>query len=211
MAQLHNTTKLFYGKWTRKVVVIAERAGWVNVFKQPEYRVGSLAKYYSVPEFAQVKEVAEFAETFSKSTIQLRGENSRVSIFFNDPQIKDQIVAKFTDRVKEIHEPLSEDVLNVLTTPGRKRVVKKALFKRKFQFKVELKPGASVNEREMVIKWQQTNTKNTSAGDALRLWGNKLNWYSSPAYFYIDNEKTLSMFLLILGNAVKYIEEAVVI
>ena len=65
MTQLHNTTKLFYGKWTRKIVVITDYAGWVNLFVKP-CNSGIMKKYYSDPGFNQVKEVAAFAATFQK-------------------------------------------------------------------------------------------------------------------------------------------------
>ena len=197
------TSRLFYNKWPYKIRVNVGKAAW---FKQVE----KWPQLYESSVYNDLQDVVRRIKPFDSTKYQTRGESDRLSVFCMDREFLDEFVKEFERIIIDIHEPGSDTEQDILLNSPRKPQIRNNLFKGKYQFKVYLKTNTSVADRETINKWANSAPGTVFVAGATKHWFTGSYWCPGQPFIYVDNEKTLSMALLVLGRNTRCISEAVI-
>ncbi len=204
------TKKLFFGKFVNKVAVQTSLAGYFRGNKLDKIKLdinivsrritdklqsvqigGSWSKKYAKIEDVQIAlEIVGILESLTDYT--LRVEGCTLSIYSNDDVIK-----KVTN-IKNIHieetSQAADDKIKefLLTTP-------KAIIRKEYTHKYKVTVNALWDSADSFTTWADKLPKIKTTG----------NTYKFGGYFYVADEKTLSLCHIFLSDKVRKVEKLV--
>jgi hypothetical protein len=204
------TKKLFFGKFVNKVAVQTSLAGYFRGNKLDKIKLdinivsrritdklqsvqigGSWSKKYAKIEDVQIAlEIVGILESLTDYT--LRVEGCTLSIYSNDDVIK-----KVTN-IKNIHieetSQAADDKIKefLLTTP-------KAIIRKEYTHKYKVTVNALWDSADSFTTWADKLPKIKTTGNSYKFGG----------YFYVADEKTLSLCHIFLSDKVRKVEKLV--
>jgi hypothetical protein len=204
------TKKLFFGKFVNKVAVQTPLSGYFRgnklestkldigivsrriTDKQQSVQIGGSwsKKYASIDDVRIAREIVTVLESLDDYTVRVEGWS--LSIYANDDVIK-----KVTN-IKNIHieetSQAADDKLKEFLLSSPKAIIRK----------------------EYTHKYKVTINALWDAADSFTAWADKLpkikttgNSYKFGGYFYVADEKTLSLCHIFLSDKVRKVEELV--
>lgn len=184
------TTKLFFNKYTHKIVVLSKEA-WKfrNPDKEGKYKVNSLKK-----RVTHIDKIMEFLNTLGD--YEIRVEQPFVSIYSNNKKDIDYISNLDPSKVKYICEPAAGSTL----TQG---VV--ILPKISFEYKVTL--GSTNQVYDAFVQWAESNPKVKMTKSCRSELSRSGSW--GGTYFYITGDKNLLMARMHLGSVINRVDRIV--
>lgn len=165
---------------------------WIN--SSPEERKGVL-------EFLNV------IEPYLSKDIQVRTEGSHFNIFCKDRSLNADIITDVKKWLKATHGPDSDEELEFMLASGQKKVVCNKFPHDKFRYKINLKTTMPVSARATFLSWAEKYDGKISIADSTNRWLKGKTHYVQAPFMYVEDDKTLAMFGLFLGNNVRIVEE----
>jgi len=196
------STKLFSDKYHYKVVLKTPAAHWfrpehfckiVDRIKDPN----SIKKYIyntkSLSEENGVEYVKKIYKILQKSSdYSIRVESPYLSVYTNDYKLIENLAYINSKLTKYISVPASKNL-----QPGE-------IYSKKLDFKYKIHFGSTTKNYKNFVDWCENNLKiKISRGSKLSLLKDKSYL---GGYFYIKDEKTLTMVKIFLGEIIKKIE-----
>jgi hypothetical protein len=193
------STRLFRGKYKYKVVFTSGVAGWfrgssaddiINHHDNNDYYYSRKA---SSSDKIHAKKLGELLKKIDNWAARV--ETPCVSLYLDTEQDLEKVVTNCKSRVKyvEIPDPKSEDLLAEGTV-----LVKKLDFK----FRVSL--GASNQNHSNFVQWCENNPKIRMPKRAKRDLNRDSN--AGGSFFYVKDEKVLTMVKMFLGRTITKVE-----
>lgn len=216
------TKKLFYKKWLFKIVLecggisYLHRKG-IDYIKEVTVTDGygtwaRMSMQSIVNNRASLLRIASILELILPTADhQIRVESSSCSIFTNDENMLDQINARLSEFVTEIHKPANKEQAEYLLT-NKNKVICNELplegYRYRVYFKnVEMKNGSMSN----FLKWADNyNDGRIHLPNGIRkILSGDTHPYLYGQYFYVKDQKTASMALMVMGEYLNRTEEFV--
>jgi hypothetical protein len=209
--KLLKTNKLFYNKWPVKVECYLKGSSKF-VRYGPEYTLDWCAGKerdfgYGIDRDVNRAELSKFTlkviSVLEGKDVKIRSEGSHFNIFCADTNTLDTIKKEMAPWIQTITEPESDAEREFLLSSGPKKVLCKEYPHGKFKYKVYIRDRLDVDTRKKFIDWLKKYPDNTNVANNTEQWllGKKL--YIQDPFFYVIDEKMLSMVLLYLGNYCK--------
>lgn len=204
------TTKLFFDKYLYKVslftpiaemfrckkidLIKEELQSYDDKFSKQNRNFISIPRIYlkqiNKDEFYAMLEVINLLENFDEE-FNTRIEGKILSFYSNNEQLIDNISNVTGIKVREVYKPLDKKIADFLME--NHRVVIRTNYTHKYKVHI----SGLKKEADNFVIWAQKLSK-------VKLTSNDYRWES---YFYVQDEKTLSMCRLFLGNKVKKVEK----
>ena len=196
-----NTDKLFQGKYRYKVVVSSGVAGW--------FRGGNLEKISLLIEHGDgySRKASPSEKTFALKlgnllgTIdewQVRVETPNVSIYLNNIKDLESIVKASSTRIKyvSVPDPTTES-----------KLINQAVLVKKLDFDFKVTVGSTNQNYISFVNWCKNNPKVRLPKRAAK----DLSKDYSPGggYFYVKDDKSLTMVKMFLGRTITKVENVV--
>ena len=147
------------------------------------------------------------AEILENKEVKIRTEGNHYNIFCADTQLLDIIQKELYPWIQQVTSPETTEQYDFLMENGHKKVICNQFPHDKFRYRVFLRESAKQDARSNFYNWL------TRYQDKVKITGNTARWmqcklmYAQDPYFYVEDDKMLSMVLLYLGNNCKKIQE----
>lgn len=200
MLKSKTTKRKFYNKWLYKITIR---------IPQVQKRVHDISGFgYSHYVHSQVmlQELTLFLDSHGKDSWAKRIESSNIDIYVNDKVVFDELAKQYEDKIVHKFEP--DENLDMLLD-GNYTVVKKLPHGR-FRYKVFLLPHVLKRDSEQkhnVLNWIESQRPKINISDSVKEWFIRTNWNWDRRYIYVEDEGTLLMMRLRLGEAVGKVHE----
>lgn len=212
-----NTNKLFYGKYSYKLIWVSPIANWFRGADLPYIRetLDSLQRQYNQEKQTLLK-IHLWAKTINISLKDLhyaqimysalcRNKNYRVRvegktmiIYAEQVDWLLELIEKLGNTVEELWEP------NTLIQPNTVIMTPKMTG---WEYRLTFK-GKIPDEFK---RWALKNSDKIRIGPTLRnIIETETYSYAHGLYFYVKNEKTISLVSLMLGNSISRIDKIIV-
>lgn len=203
---IKNTTKLFSGKYKYKIVLRTSAASWFRKTnlesfedKLTDYKNGKKQIFGHFK--LESKEEAVYAEKVYRTLLNftdfnLRIEYPLISVYSTDEALINALIKLDKDRVKYACFPEKDSNL-VENTVIVKRI--------DYDYKVYL--GRTHTSYTSFIQWSENNKKIRLTGRAKTDLLRPKSW--GGGYFYVKDEKTLTMVKMFVGAAIHKIENVI--
>jgi len=187
--QYMETIKLWYNKYLYKVVVR----------NQDAYRMGFAGRYSGL-RLKLNEEIEHLLEILREDDCRTRGEGSHVSVFTNNRKLIEEIQNTFSDTVEEIWQP-DPSQIHVLKQPNT------ILVKEPASHPIRV----TMNDKRIAsdfTQWIDANPDKVTIGDtAYRAI--KRGWMVGGLYFYLRDDKILSLINLMLWDNIRRVDRLV--
>jgi hypothetical protein len=207
--QIKETISLFSGKYNYKIVLICPVASW---FRGKNYGLvednleeigpkgfyGRSNKFKTADDIKYCGNLVNLLKTFDESTYDIRVESPRINFYTNDTLQVEKLAGLDEERVKFISVPGKS--LQKLE-PGK--VVVKTL---DYDYKVYL---GSIKRRNHsnFVSWAEKNPKIRLTKRCCRDLSHDVSW--GGAYFYVKDERTLTMVKMFLGSDISRVDRVI--
>jgi len=194
------TTKLWYNRYLYKIVV-QDRRGW------PTWRYKTLSNWVQINEDPNSQDDSNQSTIFAINKLlreaddyRSRAEGSAVSIFTNDQKLLENIASIAGDRVEEIWGPnpdtqhLLKDANTILVKDPTSHPIR-VMFNDK-------------NLTTDFAKWIDANPDKIRIGDSAYT-AVKRGWMVGGLYFYLRDDKVLSLVNLMIHGNIRRIDRMV--
>lgn len=213
--QLQTTERLFYNKWPIKVECRIHGASFLNrngidltirtcngektMFDLDRKNIDKI----DLKKFAKI--VKPILET---GNVQVRTEGKHYNIFLSDRDLFAKIKKDLYPWITHITSPSTDEEFNFLMNNGHKKVLCAELPHKKFRYRVYLKERTSRETRGKFLKWAENyKDKSIKISKTTEVWLNGGKFYIQNPFFYVENEKMLSMMLLFLDGNHRKVQE----
>ncbi len=196
---IKDTVSLFSNKYKYKIVLVCPGAGLFRGNKL-DYAIEKLTEIkagtYNVPWFKiRTKEDLEYCFSLHKllsslNDYELRIEHPLLNVYTNTPNNIERLAALDDKRIKYICLPDK----NIGDLEKNTVVVKKLDYKHKVHI------GSTKQDYTAFVKWCENNEKIRLTKSAKRDLSKIRSWGGS--YFYVKDDKTLTMVRMFLGSAI---------
>lgn len=212
------TKKLFHKKWAYKAVFSTAYAHRISRFgiehtknwcKSAGTTHYGLYKEVDPADFDQLGKLATLISEFAIEDTKMHGENHKLHMYFNDETMLPKMREALSEFLVEIWEPENERELQIMKHNTNSVLCNEYPYGI-YQYKVILKSSMPLGTRKSLFEWQQKYDYTVicpSPSTLLWLDGHSL-WSTSP-FIYVNDNSTLMMFLLFVGEYVSRIEEYV--
>lgn len=207
--QIKETTGLFAGKYNFKIVLICSVAFWFRNKNydhtlaklnevEPEHFEDKWSRVKSPEELKYCYKLLNALKGLNEDLYQLRIENPRLSVYTNEPHYIEKLAALGSEHVKFVCMPST----NLQQLEPGKIVVKRL----DFGYKVHL---ATIKKRNHsnFIEWAEQNKKVRLTKRCKKDLTQDNSWGGS--YFYVKDEKTMTMVKMFLGADISRIEQVI--
>jgi hypothetical protein len=204
--------KLYYGKWPFKIECdlttssLIIRLGPEGTRHWATHDTNTWFKS-SKHEKDCVLEFLDVVEPYLDKELQIRTEGSHFNFFCKDRDLKDAIVKDVGKWLKAVDGPESDEELEFMLASGRKKVICSNLPYGKYRYKINLRPNMLIDARPKFLEWAKKYGDSVSIADSTNRWLAGKHSYVQAPFIYIEDEKTLAMFGLFLGNNIRIVEE----
>ena len=156
-----------------------------------------------------VLEFLNKVEPFLKDELQIRTEGGHFNIFCKHSALRDHLVQELTPWIHNIQGPSSDEELAYMLAAGGKKVVCNKLPHQQYRYKLHFKTNMPADTRSKFLLWSENYKDRIFIADSTHKWlDGRKHWAQLP-FMYIEDDKTLAMFSLFLGNNLRIIEEYV--
>ena len=207
------TKKLFFNKWPIKVECYIKGSYRVQ-------RMGALKTLEwceSISAYADDKNINKFElEAFTKKTIavlegedvKIRTEGNHFNIFCKDINLLENIKKEMKPWIRSVTAPENNEEYKFLIENGHKQIICNKFPYEKFKFRVYIRESLKRDSREQFVRWLEKYPEKIQISVTTKKWldGNIFHYVQNP-FFYVTDEKMLSMILLFLGNGCKKVQE----
>jgi len=196
------SSKLFRGKYKYKVVFTSGVAGWVRGSSADDIinHHDNNDYYYSKKALPSDKTHAKKLASVLKDIEQwlARVETPFVSIYLDSEKDLEKVVTNCKNRVKyvEIPDPKNENLL-----------VEGTVLVKKLDFKFRVSLGISNQNHSNFVQWCENNPKIRMPKRAKRDLNKDSN--AGGSFFYVKDEKVLTMVKMFLGRTITRVETVV--
>lgn len=217
-----DTTKLFYGKYAYKVVIRNDLTSIFASYNNKNHAKNILSKMeddlargrdltikkwrgevkVSVIEFERAKSICNALQAYSDHRVRAESSYS-LTIYTNEVKLVDCLVKNVGHGVREVYRP-REGVEEFLNTNIETAIVKTEM---PYEFRVYFN-GSRVDPG--FANWLKSNTDKSRVG-TVTLRNIEEGYYTSGNYFYVKNEKVLTMVRMFLGHNIRKVERLVYI
>jgi len=217
-----DTTKLFYGKYAYKVVIRNDLTSVFASYQSKNYARDVLAKMQSaldnsedltikkwrgevkvsVFEFERAKNIFRALQAYPDYRIRAESSYS-LTIYTNEVKLVDNLEKNVGHGVREVYRP-REGIVEFLNNNIETAVVKTP---NPYEFRVYFN-GSKVDPS--FAKWLKANTDKSRVGLST-LQNIENGHYTSGNYFYIKNEKILTIVRMLVGHNIRKVERLVYI
>lgn len=200
------TRKLFYGKWPYKVSIIIpqgctilrEKSGFISFYRGGFRNDNDIDAFISKMSLIPNKE------------FKTRKEHRIFSFFCDEYEDYKSIKTNLEYWIYEAYEPENTEELNFLINNGVKKIICKEYPHKKFQYKIRINKHMPPELKLKFFNWSLKFKENINFPKLTKEWFKEsFSWYYVDPYFYVENEKFLTMVLLYLGKNCKKTEEFV--
>ena len=200
--QIKDTVSLFANKYKYKIVLVCPVAGWFRGNKL-DYVLEKLNEGV-FPPWAKIKTKADLDYCFNLQKVmsglndyELRIESPFINFYTNTASNLEKLSAIDEFRVKFVCLPSK-------TAPilEENSVIVKTL-----DYKYKLNLGASKQEHLSFVQWCEGNDKIRLTKRAKKDLSKNFSW--GGGYFYVKDDKTLTMVRMFLGNLISRIETVI--
>jgi hypothetical protein len=170
---------------------------------------GEIHNYYKANshEKGEVIKFLNAIESHLDKEIQIRAEGGHFNFFCRDRALKDAIVKDVKDWLRNVYGPDTDEELEFMLSSGRKKLVCSKLPYDKYRYKLNFKTNMPVDVRPKFLEWANKYNSKTAIADSTQRWLEGRTSYVQAPFMYVEDDKTLAMFGLFLGNHVRIVEE----
>ena len=217
MTKVYKTKRLFYGKWPFKVETCVPGAAFLmrrGTCEARKFCLGTSDSLYR-PNYSEYekKTLLSFISEFEKinlEKIKCRAEWNTLNFYTDNVQDYEFIKKTLRQWVVKVTEPASQEELELLTSSNVKSVLCNKLPYEKFQYRVIIKTGMPVNNRQKFLEWLNNFSESIRATEKTIQWLLGEYRYLQDPYIYVESTKQLTFVKLFLGQYVSRCEEYVV-
>ena len=215
MKRFLKTRKLFYEKYPYKVCCFVKGSYLINRYNSAEIKDFFEDTENKRPGFAwwindiDKKKLSAFYKDitpFLNINLKFRSSGGCFDIYTDDNKIVDALSIALDMWITEIHQPATEQELEVLTNQNKKIVCNKLPYN-KFQYKVYLRYRTNIEIRQRFKIWINNYPEKIQVPDAVSKWFDLDSKWSWDPIIYVADRNTLAMVGLFLGNDVRKVEE----
>lgn len=213
--------KLHYGKYLYKICLINQLSNLFGSYRTKQNREDILKELQynydnnlalhlkrrrtttviDKEDFENAKFLKKLFEKYTDHRKRVEFAN-RLIIYTNSKDMLDEIIDKLESCVKEIYKP-KEGIEGFLTQNIETAIVKTPT---EYEFRVYLN-GNRIDPN--FANWLRSNRDKCKVGEAT-LWNiENDNFLTNNNYFYIKNEKVLTMIRMIIGHNIRKVERLV--
>ena len=218
--QKHKTNKLFYNKWPIKVecnlqgAYKIKRLGVDRTIKWCHSELSDKSSWYN-DRYIDKVELSIFATKFknlspniNKENVQIRTEGNHFTFFLKDKTILEKIIDELNEWITCVTEPETTEENEFLIANGHKTVLCKHYPYGIYHYKVYIKESTPLTTREQFLTWlTKYESKINVTGVATTKWFSGQNRWGNDPFIYVEDNKTLTMVLLFLGNYIRKTQE----
>jgi hypothetical protein len=152
---------------------------------------------------------ADSVEPFLDKDLQIRAESAHFNLFCRDTALRDNIVLALNDWVTDVYGPESDEELAFMMSSSNKKIVCNNLPYDQYRYRVNFKVDMSVDTKSKFLSWvvKYPDTAKISITSMKWLAGERT--YAQSPFMYVEDEKTLAMVGLFLGNNIRKVEDFV--
>jgi hypothetical protein len=219
MNKFKQTKRSFYGKWLYKIsldipgiAIFRERSfdQIVQILLIPD--VTRTPTAYVRKARANREAILEFTSTIGKrkkDSYALRIQSDTVDVYTNNKRFFNLLTKKFEQNLKVAYYPTA-DALTVLS--DKKNIIVNKYPHDLYQHKVFLLPHRVKNkdDKTRMVSWLETQGDKITLSPAVKRWFVDTNWNWDRRYIMVDNQSTLLMLNLRLGDAVGQVYDYVI-
>lgn len=212
------TKKLFHKKWAYKAVFSAVYAhrisrfgvdhtkNWCNSTNVFYHQYG----VYRDPDPAdlvQLGKLATLMSEFISEDTKLHGEHNKVHLYFNDETMLPKMQESLSEFLVEIWQPENERELQIMKNNTNSVICNEYPYGL-YKYKVILKPSMPDDTRKSFREWEKKYDYTVICPSPSTIsWLDGYSLWASPPFIYVNDNSTLMMFLLFVGEYVSRIEE----
>lgn len=213
------TTKLFYNKYAYKIIVRSDLSSIFGSHRQnyrkeildnmeldiSQGRTPTLKKWrstveISIGEFQKAKIIDKLLQEYKDHRIRAEHHYS-LTIYTNTVELVDDLEKQLKYGIREIYRP-KEGVLEFLNTNVETAIIKTEM---PYEYRVYLN-GNKVDSS--FANWLKSNTDKSRIGP-IAIMNIEKGHYTGGNYFYIKNEKVLTMIRMLVGHNIRKVERLV--
>lgn len=199
------TKKLFYGEWPYKVATLCQGASILR----HETIASTIIDRLNGPERHRLSKFCENYKKFSKKEHKIRIERNHVNFFIKDRTLYDEVVDLMKDYITEVSEPENDLVLDTLNNDKKVTVVNE-LPHGKYTTKIVLKSVMPVNQRTNLVELlQKYGIDKVRMSKTTERYLNGVRGYMQDPFFYIEDEKMMTLLLLAANGYIRKTERFV--
>lgn len=189
-----DTSRLFYREFKYKIVFVTGNA---FLFKLPDHRFNFIisTRFYGAnseekDDLVRLKEMLQ-----NENNCRIRTERALLSIYTNNQSFIEQLAKEVHLKIKYVSRPLPEAVVHL----EQNKIITKTIDEK---YKVVLNEKS--NDFSSFIEWCKDNDKVRISNQTIkRLLKNR----RTEAFFYVKDEKCLTLVKLMIGDTIRKIEE----
>ena len=215
MIQRNNTKKLYFSKWPYKVELRIGGASYLKRMSIPKVKSWCALSDFdrksnwwgrNIDNIEMARFIDKF-EPFLQYDHQLRAEYNTLNFYTADENIVNLLEKECGKWIASIWAPSSPEELDLLLNQRRKIICNQLPYSG-FKYKVTLKETTANTIKNQFRVWAENydhHTLKCSNSTIQWLSGDKI--YCQTPFFYLKDEKLLTMCRLFLGNSIRSIEE----
>jgi hypothetical protein len=161
----------------------------------------------TILEKLEVVKFLDVIEPYLNKDLQVRAEGSHFNFFCKDRALKDAIVKDTSAWLRSVNGPETDEELTFMVSSGKKKVVCSSFPYDKFRYKINFKTNMPFDTRPTFLEWAKKYGNKISIADSTNRWLAGRTAYVQAPFMYVEDDKTLAMFGLFLGNNVRIVEE----
>jgi len=170
-------------------------------------RVQGISSYVRyIHSLEMLEELTLYLDTYGKDNWGKRIEGTNIDIYLNDKVVFDDLAKLYENQIIHKFEPAEN--LDMLLD-GNYTVVKKLPHGR-FLYKVFLLPhilSQDLEKKKSILTWLDSQKSKIHISDAVKIWFINTNWNWDRRYIYVEDEGTLLMLQLRLGEVMGKVQE----
>jgi len=204
--------KLFYGKYPYKIECRASGAYLIARWNSERIKSFCLREEKETSIFFKNIDKTDLLnffnaiEPFLEKKLKFRTENNAISIYLDNKDVFDSLSQSLDQWIHSVYEPANEEELEFLLN-SNKKVICSNLPHGKYKYKVYLNYHTHINTRQRFKKWIKNYGEKIKTNLSSESWFNKDPYYPIDPQIYVEDQPTLSMIGLFLGNDVRKVEE----
>lgn len=200
------TSRIFNKKYKYKIVVVMKGCGWFrgndleNVRKNVESFVpGNQVSWSQKLTTEDVNFIKKFYNVLKKSTdYEVRIESPLLSLYTNTESTIESIASINPDLVKYVSFP----------KPGSEEILEKSgVITKRLDFGYKVTMGRTRKSFVDFLSWANGMNKVRLTKRTIKELGKEHSW--GGYYFYVKDEKTLTMVKIFLGNYIQTVEKVI--
>jgi hypothetical protein len=157
------------------------------------------------------KKLLEFLDAvepfINNDKTQIRIEGAHFNLFCTDIELLEDVDDKLHPWIRKIQGPKTSDELTQILSNGHKKHLCDWYPKGRYQYKITLKENIKEQNRAQLLLFLSNHEKNIEISKTTLRWLEGNRYWAQQPFFYVKDEKTLSIVCLAAGDKIKQIDE----